>query len=59
MEKLLQQIKVASNEIDLAHRYLADIQDEIDESDAKEYQDYIWKAEDALFELINEIEENI
>ena len=59
MEKLLQQIKVASNEIDLVKRSFNEIEGELDKYDAEEYQDYIWKAEDALFELINEIEENI
>ena len=55
MEKLLQQIKVASNEIDLVKRAFNDIEGELDKSDAQEYQEYIWKAEDALFELQNEI----
>ncbi len=59
MEKLLQQIKVASNEIDLVKRAFNDIEGELDKSDAQEYQEYIWKAEDALFEFTNEIEGNI
>jgi hypothetical protein len=59
MKNLLEQLKVASNEIDLVKRAFNDIEGELDKFDAKEYQEYIWKAEDALFEFINEIEGNI
>lgn len=59
MEKLLQQIKVASNEIDLLKRYFDSQRENFDEVDMTAYQDYIWKAEDALFEFKSELEENI
>lgn len=58
MKQLLKQLKISSNEVELLKRTFYEIEKELDEYDAKEYQEYIWKAEDALFELQNEIEIN-
>tara|TARA_R100001460_G_scaffold86458_1_gene127936 strand:- start:456 stop:653 length:198 start_codon:yes stop_codon:yes gene_type:complete len=57
-EDLIKQLQVATNEIDLLKRYFDKQIENFDEVDITTYQDYIYKAEDALFDLNDELEGN-